>query len=113
MAKPAVDPHEHTVGAYGREHSRERILVWRFGAALGPWSALSMWTASTGSSTPSFTDSTWNGETAPSRFLHMPLNITFIRLSLTRISEKRIIGAHYASPRVMKTTEVVEGACGP
>jgi|GraSoiStandDraft_57_1057295.scaffolds.fasta_scaffold55849_1 hypothetical protein len=38
-----------------------------------------LWTASTGSSTPSFTASTSNGETALSRFIHMPLDITRVK----------------------------------
>jgi len=48
----------------------------------GPWSASSTSRVWTGSSTPFFKDSTWNGKTAPSGFLHKQLDVTVIILFL-------------------------------
>ncbi len=49
---------------------------WSYEDEPGPWSASSTWPAWTASSTPSSRDSTWNGKTAPSSYLHKLLDIT-------------------------------------
>jgi hypothetical protein len=46
------------------------------GEEPGPWSASSTCSPWTASSTPSSRDSTWNGKTAPSAFLHKQLDDT-------------------------------------
>src|SRR6266567_1991353 len=55
----------------------------KFEEEPGPWFASSTSPALTASSTPSSRDSTWNGKTAPSSFLHKPLDITAAAPRLT------------------------------
>jgi putative transposase len=54
----------------------------KFGFAHDQWSALSTSKASTESSIPSSSDSTWNGEPAPSGFLHKQLDVTRKQLGM-------------------------------
>jgi transposase-like protein len=54
----------------------------RCAAGLAPWFALWTWPAWTASSTPLSRDSTWNGKTASSSYLHKPLDVARLPMTL-------------------------------